>query len=203
MSACAAARGEVRFLLTRHREEGTPDLDVIHIGTHARIRAGCRPRPMHVREALDPGPAALCRQDRLQNLCATVQVASGMTHSMALCAVPATGHETDDAWGGLDSVSTPDPQGPKLADARRSWVTRAVRVAQGGVPAGATRKMGMGSASDLRGGGPRVGSGHPPPAGRRPRPWHLRHLQRVVAFGRAGLCSRPCAGGARTRAPKI
>ena len=35
--------------------------------------------------------------------------------------------------------------GPKLADARRSWVTRAVRVAQGGVPAGATRKMGMGS----------------------------------------------------------
>ena len=154
-------------------------------------------RPRHVREALDPGPAALCRQDRLQNLCATVQVATGMTHSMALCAVPATGHESDDGWGDLDLVSTPDPQGPKLADARRSWVTRAVRVAQGGVPAGATRKMGMGSASDLRGVGPRVGSGHPPPAGRRPRPWHLRHLQRVVTFGRAGLCSRPSAGGAR------
>ena len=70
-------------------------------------------RPRHVREALDPGPAALCRQDRLQNLCATVQVASGMTHSMALCAVPATGHESDDGWGGLDWVSTPDPQGPQ------------------------------------------------------------------------------------------
>ena len=127
-------------------------------------------RPGHAREALDPAPAALCRQDRLQNLCATVQVASGMTHSMALCAVPATGHESDDAWGGLDSVSTPDPQGPKLADARRSWVTRAVRVAQGGVPAGATRKMGIGSASDPRLAAPRVGSGHPPPAGLRPTP---------------------------------
>ena len=127
-------------------------------------------RPMHVREASDPGPAALCRQDRLQNLCATVQVASGMTHSMALCAVPATGHETDDAWGGLDSVSTPDPQGPKLADARRSWVTRAVRVAQGGVPAGATRKMGMGSASGPSRVAPIICSGHPPPTGLRPTP---------------------------------
>ena len=147
-------------------------------------------RPRHVREALDPGPAALCRQDRLQNLCATVQVASGMTHSMALCAVPATEHESDDGWGGLDSVSTPDPQGPKLADARRSWVTRAVRVAQGGVPAGATRKMGMGSASDLRGWGPRLGSGHPPPAGRQPPAAPARGAAPCAAFGLARLCSR-------------
>ena len=86
-------------------------------------------RPRNVREALDPGPAALCRQDRLQNLCATVQVASGMTHSMALCAVPATGHESDDGWGGQGLIATPDPQGLKLNNARRSWVTRTVSVA--------------------------------------------------------------------------
>ena len=143
----------------------------------------------------------MCSQDRLQNLCATVQVASGMTHSMALCAVPATEHESDDGWGGLDSVSTPDPQGPKLADARRSWVTRAVRVAQGGVPAGATRKMGMGSASDLRGWGPRLGSGHPPPAGRQPPAAPARGAAPRAAFGLAGLSSRPSAGGAGEHRP--
>ena len=176
-------------VLRRHAVQGLHGLhasSLLHRGYHpAQARPG----------GIGAGSSPLCSEDRLQNLCATVQVASGMTHSMALCAVPATEHESDDGWGGLDSVSTPDPQGPKLADARRSWVTRAVRVAQGGVPAGATRKMRMGSVSDLRGVGPRVGSGHPPPAGRRPRPWHLRHLQRVVAFGRAGLCSRPSAGG--------
>ena len=171
-------------VLRRHAVQGLHGLhasSLLHRGYHP-----AQARPGGIRSH----SMALCRQDRLQNLCATVQVASGMTHSMALCAVPATEHESDDGWGGLDSVSTPDPQGPKLADARRSWVTRAVRVAQGGVPAGATRKMGMGSASDLRGWGRRLGSGHPPPAGRQPPAAPARGAAPCAAFGLAGLCSR-------------
>ena len=99
------------------------------VPTRALCCTAGRSRPRHVREAWKPGPAALCRQLVLQQLGAPALAASGMTHIMVPCGVPAHGHEAAGTRVSQDPLSIPVGPDPKLAHARRSRVTRAVRVA--------------------------------------------------------------------------